>query len=296
MISNRMGEVLARLDLHEDRPTDVLGAHCTEALGVDHLVVSLALDEEFGASGRGMTFSGADFMAARERSAPTPRTAAGEQLWSTSRTGSAVDDLQFTLGEGPEHDTLRTCRAVLENDLDAVDPDRWPTLLPALAELPVRALFCLPLCLGGITPGVLTVLRETPGPMSGQQMEDALALAEAITFHLLTGGADPLDAWIGPQCSGELHRAVVHQAAGMVSVQLDLPLDDALARIRAHAYRCGEPVTRTADDIVNRRIRLSHDPPARDLLLGPPPDDDPSGTAPPAGGPPADDPPQTPRE
>ncbi|WP_176985813.1 MULTISPECIES: hypothetical protein [unclassified Streptomyces] len=43
----------------------------------------------------------------------------------------------------------------------------------------------------------------------------------------------------------------------MVSVQLAVPLADALLRLRAHAYGSGRTLTDTAHDIVARRLRLA---------------------------------------
>jgi hypothetical protein len=49
---------------------------------------------------------------------------------------------------------------------------------------------------------------------------------------------------------------VVHQAVGMLSVQLALPLADALLRLRAYAYQSGRPVNDVSHDIVTRHLRL----------------------------------------
>ncbi|MFC8824569.1 ANTAR domain-containing protein [Streptomyces sp. NPDC057137] len=224
--------------LHLPAPPRRLADECAAVLGMDHLVVSLTVGDR------------AD--------------RALEQLWSSGATGASFDDLQFTLGEGPGPDALRTGLLSLADDLSAVRTGRWPALVPALAELPdlpVRAVFCLPLVLGGITVGVLTALRATAGPMTGQEMDDAVALATALTLrHLGGGGAEP-DPWVADLADGDLHRAVVHQATGMLSVQLGLPLGQALLRLRAYAYGRNRPIVAAAEDIVARRLRLDDDQP-----------------------------------
>lgn len=203
---------------------------CVTVLGVDHCVVSLLVEGQVA-----------------------------EQLWSTGRTGATFEDLQFTLGEGPGPDALRTGQVTLEHDMSAVRAGRWPALTPAMADLPIQAVFCLPLILGGITVGVLTTLRSTPGHMSGQEMDDALALAAALTLRFLGGDGGRLDAWVDTEPDGALHRAVVHQATGMLSVQLGVPLAQALLRMRAYAYSNTRPIMDVADDIVSRRLRLDDD-------------------------------------
>jgi AmiR/NasT family two-component response regulator len=49
-------------------------------------------------------------------------------------------------------------------------------------------------------------------------------------------------------------RLVVHQATGMVAIQLDVSTVDALASLRAAAYRAGRSIYEVAVDVVNRRL------------------------------------------
>jgi hypothetical protein len=51
-------------------------------------------------------------------------------------------------------------------------------------------------------------------------------------------------------------RLVVHQASGMVSVQLDISIAEALVRLRAYAFANGRPLTDVARDVVNRTLRF----------------------------------------
>jgi hypothetical protein len=55
--------------------------------------------------------------------------------------------------------------------------------------------------------------------------------------------------------SAELH-VVVHQAAGMVAVQLGIGVADALVRLRARAFATGTPLHKLAEDVVDRRLRF----------------------------------------
>ena len=60
--------------------------------------------------------------------------------------------------------------------------------------------------------------------------------------------------------SGFEHRwAVVHQATGMISVQLDSDLTVAFVRLRAHAYFTGRRLSQVARDVVERRLRFEPD-------------------------------------
>ena len=56
-------------------------------------------------------------------------------------------------------------------------------------------------------------------------------------------------------------RAVVHQATGMITIQLGTSLADALLRLRAHAYASGRTVSDIAADVVDRRLRFDGNEP-----------------------------------
>jgi hypothetical protein len=53
---------------------------------------------------------------------------------------------------------------------------------------------------------------------------------------------------------------VVHQAAGKVSVQADVAIDDALALLRAYAFANNRPVNDVAADVVGRSLRFGESP------------------------------------
>ena len=51
-------------------------------------------------------------------------------------------------------------------------------------------------------------------------------------------------------------RAEIHQATGMVAVQLGVSMADALVRLQAHAYVEGRTPSDVARDVVGKRLRL----------------------------------------
>jgi AmiR/NasT family two-component response regulator len=54
-------------------------------------------------------------------------------------------------------------------------------------------------------------------------------------------------------------RAEIHQATGMVLMQLDVGADAALARMRAHAFVEGRLLIEVARDVVARRLLFTPD-------------------------------------
>jgi hypothetical protein len=75
--------------------------------------------------------------------------------------------------------------------------------------------------------------------MDTRQYVAASALAAALTGAFLDGDLRRHGAGLAvgvPEPPSGLHRAAVHQATGMISVQLGVTLQEAHLRLRAHAY------------------------------------------------------------
>jgi hypothetical protein len=179
----------------------------------------------------------------------------GEVVWRTDGVSVRLDDLQFTLGQGPGVDAAVSGELVLEPDLAAVPAQRWPVFTPAALELGVRAVFAVPLQIGAIRLGVLLAHRDEAGPMDGGMLTNMLAFADAATEALLgpaTARSQP--QWLSDQPSG--YRAEVHQATGMISAQLDVTQAEALIRMRAHAFSHRRALADVAADVVARRMRF----------------------------------------
>jgi hypothetical protein len=179
-------------------------------------------------------------------------------LRASNAVAERIEDLQNTLGEGPGIDAHRTGRPVGESDLDRPRTARWPMLAgQALAE-GAAALFAFPLRLGGVRLGALTLYQPWSGRLSDAQHADALAMADLvlqIVLGLQAGAAPGALAVDLEPLNGD--RAEVHQAAGMVSVQLSVSVAEALTRLRGRAFAEDRPLAELAADIVDRRLRFA---------------------------------------
>jgi hypothetical protein len=181
----------------------------------------------------------------------------GEVVWRTDGASGGLDDLQFTLGQGPGVDAAASGELVLEPDLAAVPVDRWPVFTPAALELGIRAVFAVPLQIGTIRVGVLLAHRDTPGSMVSGVLTDLLVFAEAATEALLGSAAAGSELqWLTEQPSG--YRAEVHQATGMISAQLEVGQGEALIRMRAYAFSHRRALAQVAADVVARRLRFDN--------------------------------------
>jgi GAF domain len=178
-------------------------------------------------------------------------------LCSTNAVSALVEELQYTLGEGPCVDAYQQDRVVIESDLANPRPPRWPAFSPQALEAGVRAVFGFPLGFGAIRLGALNLYKDQPGSLSDDQHADALALAEMIAHWVLDTQADAQPGALAEELElGTDLFSVVHNAAGAVSVQLGISVTEAMIRLRAYAFANERLLHEVADDVVNRRLRL----------------------------------------
>ena len=129
--------------------------------------------------------------------------------------------------------------------------------LPAALQAGVRAVFGFPLRVGTVRLGALNLYRDRPGPLSGNQHADALVVAEVAARWVLEAQAGaPPDTVAGEREAGAVFHFVVHNAAGMVSVQEQVSVTEALIRLRAFAFSHDRLLAEVAQDVVARRLRL----------------------------------------
>jgi GAF domain-containing protein len=184
-----------------------------------------------------------------------------ELLWASDPVMSQVVALQFSLGEGSSLDTYNSGRPVCITDLADIEPARWPMLTPALAALPIGALFTFPVAIGAIKIGVLNLYRRTPGQVSAADLSNVLRVVDLAATALLAARAGQYDGdedatWLeGPGSDRQ-----VHQATGMLTVQLEVPPEEAFARLRGYAFAQGRGIGMVADDIVSNGFRMADQP------------------------------------
>jgi ANTAR domain len=175
-------------------------------------------------------------------------------------TSRALEELQFTLGEGPSIDAYGWRRPVLEPDLRGRGSLRWPGYAPAAETHGVRAVFAFPLQVGAARAGALAVYRGEVGSLPPDSLTRAFTFAD-VAMGLLTDGQAGADDGrpSAPLDDALANRLEVFQAQGMVMVDLGVGIDEAMARLRAHAYAEERPMIDVAKDIVAGRLTLERD-------------------------------------
>lgn len=166
-----------------------------------------------------------------------------------------VEELQFELGEGPHWDAIHTGQPVSVPDVRDGSHSQWPVFGTAALELEIGALFAFPLVMGAVTIGVVDMYRSTPGALDVGTASRALSLASSTAGPALRLAARSAgeDAPAAGMAVPEMRREV-HQATGMILVQLGTNATEAFSRLQAHAFSSGRTIQYVAHEVVMRRL------------------------------------------
>ncbi|MEU6251914.1 GAF domain-containing protein [Streptomyces sp. NPDC047043] len=167
-------------------------------------------------------------------------------LAASDEQSRAAQELEFLLGEGPAQDATSQARAV--SAVGSALADRWPGYGPAVTELGIEEVAAVPLRMSGTCVGALTVFDPAPRLADSDIFAE---VAEVLTRTMI----------LNPDGDPELYggtdlRALVHQAAGMTSVQLDCPVADALELIKARAFAESTSAHSVSERILRGELRL----------------------------------------
>ena len=203
--------------------------------------------------GGGVKITGADGAGVMLMSGEIPRGS----LCASNTVSHLIEELQYTLGEGPCVDAYQQDKVVTEPDLADPVTRRWPAFTPPALQAGVRAIFGFPLRVGSVRLGALNLYRDRSGPLSGDQHADALVVADVAARWVLEAQAGaPVDTVADELEAGADFHFAVHNAAGIVSVQRQVSVTEALIRLRAYAFTSDRLLTDVAEDVVAHRLRL----------------------------------------
>jgi hypothetical protein len=185
------------------------------------------------------------------------------QLSASSERAAHVGEIQATLGDGPCLHAARLGAPVLATDLtDGLDVRRWPVYAQQATAAGVRAVYSMPLGNDTVCVGTLDLYRDTPGQLTDRELRTARLVAGVMTVALMAlprgeddgpGGAEP---WLSGLATD---HDDVYQAIGMIMAQLGVGTDEALARLRAHAFARDRTALEVARDVVSHRQRFDVD-------------------------------------
>jgi hypothetical protein len=186
------------------------------------------------------------------------------RLCASGERAGRLAEIQATLGEGPCVQAAETGAPVLVRDLTrGADAGRWPVYAQQVTATGVRAVYALPLGTESVCVGTLDLYRDTPGGLTPDELRIARLVAGVLTVSLMAlPREDEHDraegqSWLNGLATG---HDEVYQAVGMIMAQLGVGTDEALARLRAHAFADDRTVREAAQEVLAYRHRFDEEP------------------------------------
>jgi hypothetical protein len=180
-------------------------------------------------------------------------------VWASDERARRLDDLQVVVGEGPGVTALVDGGPVLVADLQQHWREGWLAFDGAATELGVRSVSAFPLQIGAVRLGVLTLHGSEPASLDAAQLREQLTTCDELSVALLAADAGSSDWSSVLDAALDRPLAVTSQAAGMVMVQLEGTIADAMARLCAHAFAAGLSLEEVSRSVVERTLRFEPD-------------------------------------
>jgi hypothetical protein len=186
--------------------------------------------------------------------------ASGPRLDSVAASDAVTGDLEaleLMLGSGPCLDAFRTRSTCFDPDFGDERAVAWTAFREGGIAAGVHGVFAFPVVVADECIGVLNCYQNRAGALSDGQVADATVVAHISGRTIVGWQADaPVGtlAWQLVPSGG--HRVVVHQAAGRVSVQARVPVDDAMALLHAHAFAHDLTLAGVAAHVLSGELRF----------------------------------------
>lgn len=175
---------------------------------------------------------------------------------SSSHAMRHLELFELQHSEGPCIDCYRTGEPVASEDLRA-DLHRWPRFGAEALEHGMRSAWALPMRLRDRTLGSLNLLRNTPGPLSEDDISAAQALADVATIALIQERAAEDARLLNDQLQTALtSRVTIEQAKGVIAERAGLTVDVAFDRLRRYARAHQRRLTDVARLVAARDMSL----------------------------------------
>jgi len=168
-----------------------------------------------------------------------------------------IEQLEYTLGEGPCVAAYKKRAPVFDPDLRDVKTERWPEFRRGAMAAGMRAAFGFPLLVDRVCIGALNLYHTRPGALTDRQVDDALVVADIAGRTLLRWQADAPPGTIAWQLEEvPKHGIEIHQASGRISVQAGISLADAVVLLRAYAFANDRPIGDIAHEVASGALRF----------------------------------------
>jgi hypothetical protein len=170
--------------------------------------------------------------------------------------GPTAHDVEYVVGQGPAHHAVAT-KLPVRVDGDELTT-RWPRYGPIVADNGVGSVLSFPLrqepggCLGALS------IYDPSAVIAADIATTSAQVADALTHTVLNvpGTVEDDEIPVVSMFDGSDFLATVHQAAGIVSVQLACQITDAAALLRARAFADGLPMETLAHRVIRGDVQI----------------------------------------
>jgi GAF domain-containing protein len=169
-----------------------------------------------------------------------------------------VDDIQYSLGEGPCISAAATGRTMRSGSLGQ-DP-RWPRFGSRVASLGVHSVLSLPLLTPDGVVGAMNVYAHAPDAFDdrSEHLGELFAVPAAIAVQNAQILAQTQR--LAANLQGALtNRAVIDQAIGILMSRSGITADEAFERLRTLSQRQHMKVAEIAAGVVEAAVRRARD-------------------------------------
>lgn len=175
---------------------------------------------------------------------------------SLNEIAAAIEGIQEQAQRGPCVDASRTMETVAVADLHA-ELDRWPEVTSAALAAGVVAIAGIPFSDGRQALGALNLYDVEVRQWSDTDLADARVLADMATSYVVNASQLQRERRTNEQLQQALeNKAVIEQAKGILAAHHGISVDQAFARLRAHARSHNVTIRSVADAVVNLGLRL----------------------------------------
>jgi GAF domain-containing protein len=209
-------------------------------------VASYAVHAIPGADGAGLTLIEAEH---------------ADTIVATAAFVTAVDDIQYGLGDGPCIMAAREGRTVISRSLR--DESRWGAFGRQVADLGVNSVVSLPLRIGDDVFGAMNVYAHAYDAFDERSAELGEAFAAPAAIAVQHAQVLEQTRRLAEQLQAELTtRMFVEQAVGVLIGRDNLDVDAAHHRLEVLSEQGGQSLTDAARALVDDAVRRSgrHDP------------------------------------
>jgi GAF domain-containing protein len=178
-----------------------------------------------------------------------------DTIVATAEFVTAVDDIQYGLGDGPCIMAAREGRTVISRSLR--DEERWGAFGARVADLGVHSVVSLPLRVGDDVFGAMNVYAHAYDAFDERSAELGESFAAPAAIAVQHAQVLEQTRRLAEQLQTELTtRTYVEQAVGVLIGRDNLDVDEARRRLDVLSAERAEPVGVVARTLVEDAVRL----------------------------------------